>query len=239
LNNLVKINNTDLLVKELNGQRVVTLKDIDLLHQRPEGTSRKNFSNNKKHFISGEDYFVIKPSDVNNFPIQVNNAGLTILTESGYLMLVKSLTDDLAWKVQRELVNNYFKVKSMVPMDLGLATQMIDLAQGTQVIGQVVHGLMQTVGGMKEYLQDSIKVKDHQIDQAMSLIGIRNKNTRRLISKLKDAIFCHYGDYVPATDIKFLTAKDRVFKEFKVYKWEDISVTQYNAVEAFIENMFD
>ena len=26
-------------------------------------------------------------------------------------MLVKSFTDDLAWSVQRELVNNYFKVK--------------------------------------------------------------------------------------------------------------------------------
>jgi hypothetical protein len=239
LNNLVKINNTDLLVKELNGQRVVTLKDIDLLHQRPEGTSRRNFNQNRKHLIADEDYFVRNSYEAKEEFGITAPSGLTLLTESGYLMLVKSLQDDLAWTVQRQLVNNYFRVKNNMPMDLGLATQMIDLAQGTQVIGQVVHGLMQTVGGMKEYLQDSIKVKDHQIDQAMSLIGIRNKNTRRLISKLKDAIFCHYGDYVPATDIKFLTAKDRVFKEFKVYKWEDISVTQYNAVEAFIENMFD
>lgn len=30
-------------------------------------------------------------------------------------MLVKSLQDDLAWKVQRELVNNYFRVKSGQP----------------------------------------------------------------------------------------------------------------------------
>ncbi|HNQ43870.1 MAG TPA: hypothetical protein PKI59_05545 [Candidatus Cloacimonadota bacterium] len=30
-------------------------------------------------------------------------------TESGYLMLVKSLTDDLSWAVQRELVNSYFR----------------------------------------------------------------------------------------------------------------------------------
>ena len=29
-------------------------------------------------------------------------------------MLVKSLQDDLAWKVQRELVNNYFRVKESV-----------------------------------------------------------------------------------------------------------------------------
>lgn len=130
-------------------------------------------------------------------------------------------------------------INNNMPIDLGFANQMINLAQGTQVIGQVVQGLMQTVGGIKEYVQDSIQVKDSQIDQAMNLIGIRTKNTRRLILKLKDAIFKKYGEFVPATDIKFLAAKDRVFKEFKVYKWEEISVTQYNAVEAFIENMFD
>ena len=29
------------------------------------------------------------------------------------MMLVKSFTDDLAWKVQRELVNSYFKLKEI------------------------------------------------------------------------------------------------------------------------------
>lgn len=35
------------------------------------------------------------------------------MTESGYLMLVKSFNDDLAWQVQRCLVNAYFKVKEV------------------------------------------------------------------------------------------------------------------------------
>ena len=42
-NREVKINNTDLLVKEFNGQRVVTFKDIDMLHERVEGTAKRNF----------------------------------------------------------------------------------------------------------------------------------------------------------------------------------------------------
>ncbi|MCI9597923.1 MAG: hypothetical protein HFE75_11640 [Firmicutes bacterium] len=33
---------------------------------------------------------------------------VTLITQQGYMMLTKSLTDDLAWKVQRELVNGYF-----------------------------------------------------------------------------------------------------------------------------------
>lgn len=114
-NQIVKINNTDLSVKEFNGQRVVTFKEIDMLHERVEGTAGRNFRENKIHFVENEDFFFIKPADVGNNEIrrsEINNKGTYLITESGYLMLVKSLQDDLAWKVQRELVNNYFRVKS-------------------------------------------------------------------------------------------------------------------------------
>ena len=114
-NQIVKINNTDLSVKEFKGQRVVTFKDIDMLHERVEGTAKSNFYENKKHFIENEDYFIIKKSLKYEIPtLEIPNRGITVLTESGYLMLVRSLQDDLAWKVQRELVNNYFRVKENV-----------------------------------------------------------------------------------------------------------------------------
>lgn len=114
-NQIVKINNTDLSVKEFNEQRVVTFKDIDMLHERVEGTAKRNFNEHKKHLIKDVDYFEVKQSDFQKYEIrilEIPNRGLTLITESGYLMLVKSLQDDLAWKVQRELVNNYFRVKS-------------------------------------------------------------------------------------------------------------------------------
>ena len=119
-NKIVKINNNDLSVKKFNGQRVVTFKDIDMLHQRVEGTANKRFIDNKKHFIADEDYFEITGETLRefkrlpNFGIGEKASKLTLITESGYLMLVKSLQDDLAWKVQRELVNNYFRVKEIV-----------------------------------------------------------------------------------------------------------------------------
>ncbi len=112
-------------VKEFKGQRVVTFKDIDEVHGRTEGTARKNFSNNKRHFVEGEDYFYVKPSDVNNFPIQINSAGTILFTESGYLMLVKSFTDDLAWEVQRNLVKSYFKVQQLVKQQM-VPSYMVD-----------------------------------------------------------------------------------------------------------------
>lgn len=95
--------------KEYDGQRVVTFKDIDMVHQRAEGTARKRFSDNKERFIEGIDYFVRKTDEARReYGITAPN-GLTLLTETGYLMLVKSFTDDLAWQVQRMLVNNYFQ----------------------------------------------------------------------------------------------------------------------------------
>ena len=114
MNDLIKINNTDITVKEYQGKRVVTLKEIDQCHNRPEGTASRNFRNNRQHFVEGEDYFIVKPSDIQNDEIrrtEINNRGTVLITESGYLMLVKSFTDDLAWDVQRQLVNSYFRVE--------------------------------------------------------------------------------------------------------------------------------
>lgn len=111
---LVKINNQDIAVKEYRGKRVVTFKDIDAVHQRAEGTARKRFNDNKQRFINGMDYFVRKTDEAKQMEITAPN-GLILLTETGYLMLVKSFTDELAWQVQRQLVNSYFaKSKSEV-----------------------------------------------------------------------------------------------------------------------------
>ena len=51
MDNLVHIGNADISIKEYKGERVVTFKDIDMVHERPDGTARKIFNDNKKHFI--------------------------------------------------------------------------------------------------------------------------------------------------------------------------------------------
>lgn len=118
---IVKINNNDLQVKMWNGQRVVTLSDIDKVHSRPSGTARRNFNENKKHLTLNEDYIVRNSYEAKQeYNITAPN-GLTLFTESGYLLLVKSFTDDLAWEVQRDLVNSYFKLKELAPQSSEVA----------------------------------------------------------------------------------------------------------------------
>lgn len=115
---MIKIGKAEIETKEYQGQRVVTFKDIDLCHGRPEGTARKRFNDNKRHMIEGVDYFIIdQPSEIRTLGIVRPQGGvpqnITIVAQSGYLMLVKSFTDDLAWDVQRDMVNTYFKEKAV------------------------------------------------------------------------------------------------------------------------------
>lgn len=134
---LTTINNAEILVKEFSGQRVVTFKEIDAVHGRPDGTARKRFNDNREHFIEGEDYFKICASEFrthwDGLP-QRATEDVTLITESGYLMLVKSFTDDLAWKVQRELVKGYFRAKSTQSQPLTPAQQL--LAQASLLVEQ-------------------------------------------------------------------------------------------------------
>lgn len=125
---LVHIQDTEISVKEYNGQRVVTFKDVDAVHGRADGTAKRNFNTNKKRFVENEDYFIVSSDEIRTsrlFPISDNDfMDKILLTEQGYLMLVKSFTDDLAWTVQRQLVNGYFRVRQ-IANDLSPQMQML------------------------------------------------------------------------------------------------------------------
>lgn len=136
----------EVTIKEYRGHRVVTLRDVDELHARSDGTARDRFNNNKKRFIDNEDYFVCNSYEAKTlFGVKAPN-GLVLLTESGYLMLVKSFNDDLAWNVQRQMVNAYFKAKEM-----SLVQQ-----QFPQTIEDI---LISALTSMKEMKQENAELK--------------------------------------------------------------------------------
>lgn len=117
--NEVTIINQSLAIKEYNGQRVITFADVDRVHERKEGVASKNFQRNKSHFIKGVDYYEISRKEVGDklsltYGFSSKAPKGILLTESGYLMIAKSMTDDLSWEVQRALVNAYFQVKTII-----------------------------------------------------------------------------------------------------------------------------
>lgn len=177
MNELIHIEDSDIVVKEYNGQRVVTLKDIDMVHQRPDGTARKRFNDNKSHFVENEDYFKTKCSEVRPFfgqtpPNGFNpEADIILLTESGYLMLVKSFTDDLAWKVQKQLVKVYFKATK--PMTT--ADQIKLLALGNtelnERVDKVENKIISLENDMPLYGCEIDEVSKHVKRKAVNVLG--------------------------------------------------------------------
>ena len=117
MDKIITINNQPIKVKEYKGQRIVTLKEIDMVHERTEGTAGRNFRENRDKFIEGVDYFKVCADEIRTHKImEISNKAhedIVLITASGYLMLIKSLNDELAWKIQRELVNNYFTVQKL------------------------------------------------------------------------------------------------------------------------------
>lgn len=125
MGNVITVGNAEMQIREYNGQRVVTFKDIDEVHQRKPGTTRNNFYKHKSHFVLGEDYYIVTKENSNvvkgDFNVasshigEISPKGLTLITETGYLMLVKSFRDDLSWEVQRKLVTSYFNARQTPP----------------------------------------------------------------------------------------------------------------------------
>lgn len=116
---LVNVEGTELSIREYNGQRVVTFRDIDEVHHRPHGTAYRNFRANKRFFNEGRDYVTVHKENQNDeirlLGIDVPQRGITLITERGYLKVIKSFNDELSWKVQDALVDAYFVVKNQQP----------------------------------------------------------------------------------------------------------------------------
>lgn len=129
MNELQKIGNHEIFTKNYKGQRVVTLKDIDTVHERPDGTARRNFNSNKQRFVEGKHFFIVSSDEIRTsglFPISdSDHMAKVLMTEQGYLKLVKSFTDDLAWEVQDQLIDSYFKVRQVTSEELSPELQML------------------------------------------------------------------------------------------------------------------
>ena len=103
-----------------SGQPVLTFAQIDDLHGKPKGSSRKRFSDNRKRFIENEDFYALDSQGLS--VLRTDYSGLfseaaqhaILITESGYLMLTKVFNDDRSWQIQRQLVKLYFRVKAVM-----------------------------------------------------------------------------------------------------------------------------
>lgn len=207
--NEVMIHGTAVEMKYYRDRPVITFKDIDTVHKRPDGTARKRFNDNRKHFVSGVDFFVRKADEaMEEFGIIAPN-GLTLITETGYLMLVKSFTDDIAWTVQRELVESYFRRR--VRRRVNTETEVEQTVTVTQAVPEnpeiflEAARIMATIPDSKPYVINCLR---HVVDDIDSNVTENTPDTLKTAVEVKQTVkFVKIG--VPCDIPKFKKSMKR------------------------------
>ncbi len=222
MNELIHIGNSDISIKEYKGQRVVTLKDVDMVHERPGGTAKRNFNTNKKRFIEGVDFFLVSSDEIRTshiFPISNNDyMDKILLTEQGYLMLVKSFTDDLAWDVQRQLVNGYFKVRKLAN----------DLSPQLQLFRQMFEAVAEqerTAREAKELAERAIETTDN-IKEAV----------KPIFDNWREEIRLKFNRIQRNTDKQFNVLRTEMYTELERRAGCDLSTRLRNKKQRMVDN---
>lgn len=179
MSNIVKINNCDLAIKEYKDERVITFKEMDAVHGRKPGSAKRNFNNNKDKFIENEDYFRITMKEYREIftPNEKPGRGnptfeVILLTEMGYLMLVRTFSDALAWQIQRALVLNYFRTKQIIQ-----EVQQVQPQETEIIMPQNEFDVMRK---MIDYLEEQRR-QSERTEQALKLVEERvNQITEQL-----------------------------------------------------------
>ena len=177
--NTVMIRGHHLPIIEHQGQRVVTLAMVDEVHERPEGTARKRFSDNRVRFVEVEDFFEVTSSEIRTqslteaFPPRTPKG--ILLTESGYLMLVKSLSDDLAWDVQRQLVRSYFRPAAPVALS---RLELLEMAMASE------RERIQAIAERDQAISDRALIGSRREATAMATASAAKREAARLAQEL-------------------------------------------------------
>ena len=159
-----------------------------------------------------------------------------LITKRGCEFLAHKTTGTKGNLFTDRYMDRFEQMKTQLSQPLELGNQMLNIAQGTQMMAQVVQGMLGTINNLQVFVQDSIQAKDKQIDDIANLVGMRSKNVCSLTGVLKKVIATKYGVVnVNANMDIYKKAKNKIFREFNVFKWEDIPVDKYSAVQAFIE----
>lgn len=173
---------------EYRNQRVITLELIDRLHERPPGTASRNFHENRDRFTEGDDFFRLSRDEIRLLGMSPGPKGLITLTESGYLVLVKSFTDDRAWRVQKALINVYFRSKETTGDLKGCLQELKQIIQRNDKTLSTVIEL--TTEGLSKITDVNDKVVDIRSRLPRREFSSKTKQLFREISLIKFAGRC-------------------------------------------------
>lgn len=116
---------------EAKGIRALTSKQIADMYGTTTDVIKKNFSNNRKHFLEGKHYISLVGDDLRAFKNKVKDVHLVgntarilyIWTEKGALLHAKSVNTDRAWQAYDYLVDYYFRAEEEKKVPVSVETK--------------------------------------------------------------------------------------------------------------------
>jgi len=200
------------------GEPILTFRMIDELHERKEGTTRRNYSNNIEYFEEGKHYYKAIEGCAfdelneytNRFITNIDRGWKNLLilgeettqpqknqiliTQRGYLLLVKSLNDERAWKIQDALIDGYFDMKqllieqhkqALIPYNQKIETLQLEI-KGLKRQEEFAHKSSAEIQMLRNklaiYESDYITILDAFVQYGQ---GLKLKNFREYLSKIK------------------------------------------------------
>lgn len=230
VNQLVTVAGKTVTKIEYQGQPVITLSMVDEVH----GTtgSRVQFNRNKKHFEIKKDYFVTDSYEARQLGITAPN-GVTLLTESGYLKLVKTFTDDLAWQIQGQLVDCYFHVKQQIPPSIPVDPIMAQL--------QVMMSMRQDVlniANQQQVLAAGISETRNELQRFKDESRLENWQQHN-IHKAVDHKIEVWRELYPSLNVKkaYMGVWRHLKEKFKVPRYNEIPAVRYEEALAMVNKL--
>lgn len=243
------------------GQRVMLVQDIANQHDVEVKYINKLINKNISRF-SVNDILDLKTGsskelvlDMGISNAQYGNAkNLYILSERGYPKLVSMMdnSNNKKWEIMDKLVDEYFSMKEIIKTgntQADLFTQLMTASMSaiSQVLNENMTQLRQDIKDefrhekdkMKNIITDQEIVHNKQLQEARDLIGFKTKNTASLTKLLKAKLSQVKGYKVMADDYHYIMAKERLFKKYLVWNWEEIPTYRYDEIHADIDTIED
>lgn len=95
------------------------------------------------------------------------------------------------------------------------------------------------VGDIKNIITEQEIRHKKQMEEARDLIGLRTKNVASLTKLLKTKLSQLAGEEITASSYYYISAKEKLFRKYQVYHWEEFPVHMYNSVHADIDSLED
>ncbi len=218
---VIAIDGIGIQIREHSGQRVLTLRDIDVVHKRTAGTAGRYFNQNKTRFREKKDYFLLKD--------EKSLSAEKVFTGSGYELLTGCyLATERDMKVQKEVIDTYFTVAEEPEEELTGTTTMEE-QNGLMVFENKAMGIR-----LRTILNDdgsiSVSAEDTAIGFGWTTVATSGNEVvrwARLNDYCKELGFprkCGKDDFIPESLYYLLGMKANNERAQKFQRWLALDV---------------